>query len=233
METPRRFYKDVAVRAVDDVFAVTLDGREIETPGGRALRVPKEKLAQGVAAEWEAQGKQIIPATMPFTRFAYVALDHTHANREERIGILTKYAETDLLAHRTDTPAALVARQNATWTPLLNWAANELHLFLPIVTGIIAADISPGAIAAVRWSADSLDDFTLTGLTHTAGLAGSCVLAFALLKGRLNGQQAFEAACLDDLWSQEKWGVDDEAQARLERIRAEFDEVTRYFEALR
>ncbi|MES1204181.1 MAG: ATP12 family protein, partial [Pseudomonadota bacterium] len=67
-DTPRRFYKDVAVRDVDGAFAVTLDGREIKTPGGAALRVPRRALAQGIAVEWEAQTKQIVPATMPFTR---------------------------------------------------------------------------------------------------------------------------------------------------------------------
>ncbi|HVY86192.1 MAG TPA: ATP12 family chaperone protein, partial [Caulobacterales bacterium] len=95
-DAPRRFYKEVAVREAADGFAITLDGREIKTPGGNALHVSKRALADGVAAEWEAQTKQIVPATMPFTRFAYVAIDHTRGHRDERVNILVRYAETDL-----------------------------------------------------------------------------------------------------------------------------------------
>ncbi|MES1158804.1 MAG: ATP12 family protein [Terricaulis silvestris] len=232
IEAARRFYKDASVREDAGGFAIMLDERELKTPGQRPFRLPKRALAAAIAAEWQAQDKQIVPATMPMTRFAAVAIDHTHAARDERIGIVAKYAETDLVCHRADTPAALSARQKTMWDPLLAWAERDLNLFLPVVTGVIAADISPAQLAAVRWGADGLDDFALTALTHTAGLAGSCVIAFALQRGRLDAEGAFQAACLDDLWSQEKWGADAEAIARLDRFHAEFEEVARFFSLL-
>ena len=232
-DAARRFYKEASVREDGGGFSIMLDARELKTPGQRPFRIGKRALADAIAAEWQAQDKQIIPATMPMTRFATVSIDHTRDARDERIGIVAKYAETDLICHRADTPAALAVRQKSLWDPLLAWAEKDLNLFLPVVTGVIAADISPAQFAAVRWAADGLDDFALTALTHTAGLAGSCVIAFALQRGRLDADGAFQAACLDDLWSQEKWGADAEAIARLDRIHAEFEEVARFFQMLK
>jgi len=231
-EAARRFYKDASVRDEGGGFSILLDTRELKTPGQRPFRLHKRALAEAVAAEWQAQDKLIMPAAMPMTRFAAVAIDHTHDARDERIDIIAKYAETDLVCHRADTPAGLVARQKLVWDPLLAWAEKDLNLFLPVITGVIAADISPAQIAAVRWGADGLDDFALTALTHTAGLSGSCVIAFALQRRRLDAEGAFQAACLDDLWSQDKWGADAEAAARLDRIHAEFEEVARFFALL-
>ena len=42
---PKRFYKDAGIRAVDNGFAVTLDGRLTRTPGQTPVVVPVEPLA--------------------------------------------------------------------------------------------------------------------------------------------------------------------------------------------
>jgi len=96
------------------------------------------------------------------------------------------------------------------------------------VTGILAADVSAAELAKLRAAAATLDDFRLTALAQTAGASGSAIIAFALLHGALDAAAAFEAAALDDLWSQEKWGEDGEARARLDRLRAEFDNIARF-----
>ena len=66
----KRFYKEVGVGEADGGFTVTLDGKQIKTPSGKVVLVPKRAIADAIAAEWAAQGETIDPLTMPMTRFA-------------------------------------------------------------------------------------------------------------------------------------------------------------------
>lgn len=229
-EAVRRFYKSAAVS--EDGLGVMLDARTLRTPGGAVFRAPTRALAEACAAEWEAQDERIVPATMPLTQLAFAAIDHTARRREELAAYIAKFGETDLLCHRADMPAALVARQSARWDPLVAWGARDLAVLLPVVTGVVAAPVHAETLETLRAHTAALDDFQLTALAQAAGLAGSALVAFALLRGRLDAAQAFEAAALDDLWSLENWGEDEEARARLDRQRAEFDNIAQFIAVL-
>lgn len=229
-DTPRRFYKTTSVS--EDGRGVMLDTRRLNTPSGTAFVTPTQKLAEAIAAEWDAQGEHIAPATMPLTQLAFAAIDHTPGRRVDLIAHVLKYAETDLLCHRADSPPGLVARQQARWSGPLEWAHAFLGTELPVVTGILAACVDKAEIAKLRAAAESLDDFKLTGLAHAIGLTGSAVLGFALLHGAVTAEAAFEAAALDELWSLETWGEDSEARAKLDRLRDDIAALARYFAAL-
>ena len=60
----RRFYKTVSVTGD---LGIALDGQLVKTPGKVPLHLPLPALAQAVAAEWEAQGETIDPASMVMT----------------------------------------------------------------------------------------------------------------------------------------------------------------------
>jgi chaperone required for assembly of F1-ATPase len=45
-------------------------------------------------------------------------------------------------------------------------------------------------------------------------LTGSALLALALLRGRLDEDQVWRAAHVDEDWNSEQWGVDEEVTAR-------------------
>lgn len=228
----RRFYKQARTQESESGFGVQLDERTLRTPGNARFAAPTRALAEAIAEEWSAQGEHILPATMPLTQFAFAAIDHTPQRRSDLADYIAKFGETDLVCHRADAPAELVARQAAACDKLLGWLAAAHGVKLPVVTGVRAADVPPGEIAKLRAAAEALDNFRLTALAQATGLAGSAVIALALLQGELTPQAAFEAAALDDLWSQEKWGADAEAQARLEGQRREFASLARFVEAL-
>ncbi|MEZ5961271.1 MAG: ATP12 family protein [Hyphomonadaceae bacterium] len=230
---PRRFYKSATVSDHDGGFGVALDARTLRTPGGTVFIGPTRALAQLCADEWAAQGEHIIPATMPASQMAFAALDWAARNRDQICDYVVKFGETDLCCHRAESPADLVARQAGVWDPLVNWGAESLGVSLPVVAGIVAAPIEPELLAKLRSHAAALDDFRLTGLAQAAGLAGSALIGFAVTFGAYDAQRAFEAAALDNLWSLEKWGDDEEARVRLERQRGEFESIVRYLEALK
>jgi chaperone required for assembly of F1-ATPase len=228
----RRFYKQASVTETPDGFGVALDERTLRTPGGRVFLAPTRALAQLCADEWAAQGEHIVPATMPVSQLAFAALDWTSQKRGELIEYAASFGATDLCCHRAETPEELAARQSQAWDGLVAWGRDELNVALTVVPGVIAAPAHEDTLATLRKHAAALDDFRLTALAQAAGLAGSTLIAFALLRRRLTAQQAFEAAALDNLWSLEKWGEDAEARSRLERQRAEFDALGRFLKAL-
>lgn len=222
----KRFYAAASVS--EDGYGVLLDARTLRTPAENLFRAPSKALATAVAAEWQAQGASIAPAAMPLTQMAFAALDGGAAARAERIAYVCKFAETDLCCHRTEAPGELVLRQQETWDPLVDWGARELGIRLPVVTGVVAAYVPAEALAALRARVEAYDDFRLTALAHVAGLSGSALIAFALAEGWLDAEAAFAAAALDDLWSLERWGEDEEAWERLEGLRVELRAAARF-----
>lgn len=226
---PRRFYSEVSVRALDQGFAVMLDTRRLVTPGGKAFISPTAALAEACAQEWRAQGDYVAPTSMPLSQLAFVALDHTSQAPQERVRFVASFARTDLCCHRAEAPAELVARQQTLWGPIVAWGEAELGVNLPVVAGIVAADVPDEVVTKVEARAAAYDCFRLTGLAQAAALSGSALIAFALAEGRLDGVSAFKAAALDELWNLERWGEDAEARTRLDQLAREFDAVARFF----
>jgi chaperone required for assembly of F1-ATPase len=228
----RRFYAAATAAEEDDAHIVRLDQRTLRTPSGKPLHMPTRALAEAVAAEWDAQGEIIAPSAMPLTRFAFAAIDLVPGKRNEIARDLAKYIETDLVAHRAETPAGLVARQAQVWDPIVGWAEQRLHMKTPIVTGVIPADAPAQHRTMLEREIDDLDDFRAMALAQAVTLAGSILIGLAFLERQLDAETAFAAAALDDLWSLETWGEDPGARARLDRQREEFAALHRFIAAL-
>lgn len=232
MTAARRFYKRAEAVVAAGGASVRLDERTLRTPGGVVFVAPTRALAEAVAAEWNAQSEFIVPASMPLSQFAFAALDITPARREELAEALSKYVEADLVCHRATSPEALVARQAEAWDPIVDWGEERFGVRASVVPGVIAAQ-APGELrAAVGSAIDSLDDFRCTALAQAITLAGSALIGFALLERRIDADQTFAAAALDDLWSMERWGEDAEARARLDRLALDLRAVARFIETL-
>lgn len=232
VEKPRRFYKAVAVEAVDGGFGVLLDQRNVRTPGGQRLVLPTRAIADQVAAEWAAQTDVIEVATMHATRLANTAVDSIPNVRAQTADQVANYAGSDLLLYFAEEPDGLIQRQALHWTPILERAEAEAKLAFVRATGIIHKEQPAETLAAVRAIAFGLDDFALAGLAFGAALFGSAILAIALLRGWVGGEQAFELSRIDEAWQEEKWGVDAEAAERTERLRAEAAMLERWFRGL-
>jgi chaperone required for assembly of F1-ATPase len=228
----RRFYQTVAAGQTADGHTVLLDGRGLKTPAKAAFLVPTAALASACAAEWAGQGDELAPHTMPLTRLCNVAIDRTPLAREELAVGIGQYVETDLVCYRAPGPEPLVRRQAEHWDPIVDWARAELGASFKIVTGVIAvAEDEAGARSAAAKAA-ALDGFRLTGLAHAVGLTGSAALSFALMAGRLDADGAFAAAALDELYQLDVWGEDDQARARLKRLRVEIAALSQFFSSL-
>jgi chaperone required for assembly of F1-ATPase len=231
-DRPHRFYKDVTTPAGEGGFTVALDGRVARSPAGQPLSLPTLALAEAVAAEWSAQGATIDRHGMIMTRLAFTAIDRTPQAREAMAAEAAAYAAADVLCYRAEHPQALVAREAAEWDPWLDWAASELDVRLQAVHGVGHRPQPPEALAGVNALAAGLDDMALTGLLHAAGLYGSAVLAFAVQRGALGGEAAFEISRLDERFQVERWGLDADAAARVAHHAADARMLDAWFRGL-
>jgi chaperone required for assembly of F1-ATPase len=232
-QKPRRFYTAAEVVAQAGGFGVMLDGRPVKTPAGDPMTVPKRALADLLAAEWRAQGEVIDLAAMPVNRLAFTALDRTAAAHDALAGEVARYAAADMLCYFAEGPKSLVELEVAHWGPVIAWAEETLGVSFVRATGIVHQDQPQQTLDRIRALAAALDAFALTGLTFAAGLFGSAILAFAVERGMLTGDAAFNLSRLDEAYQEERWGQDDDAAARTANHRREAEMVQQWFAALR
>lgn len=218
-------------------FAILLDGKAMHLPGGATLELSSGRLADAIAAEWQAagmeKGGEMSFADTPLTRLAGTAQDRIAPNRTPTVTALAQYAESDLLCYRADAPEALVQRQARVWQPWLDWAALAYDAPLKVTTGVIRVSQDPQALRALHGVVAAQDDAVLAGLSVVVPALGSLVLGLALAERQLDAASACAAASLDELFQAELWGHDPEADARREAIAADVEAAARYMELSR
>jgi chaperone required for assembly of F1-ATPase len=224
---PKRFYRTASVDGRAPAFRVLLDGKPVRTPARRELAVPSRALAEALAAEWQAQGEHIDPASMPLTRLANSATDGVTGREGEVRADIAKYAGSDLLCYRAEGPAELVRRQAEAWDPVLAWARDALGAPLVLGQGIVPVAQPPAATAAIEGALAGLDAFALSAHHVMASLTGSALLALAHARGRLTAEEAWAAAHVDEDWQISQWGEDAEARARRDRRWTEMQAASR------
>lgn len=231
IEKPRKFYKAVTVVEEDDGFAVKLDARNVRSPRGAKLVTSTRAIAEMVAAEWDSQTDVIELATMHANRLAFTAIEAIPNAREATADQVMEYAGSDLLCYFAEDPRELVARQHASWDPVLERAERDLSLKFERTAGIIHKDQPLETLVRVKALALEMDDFMLTGLAFGTSLFGSAVLALFVQRGWLSGAEAYDLSRVDQAYQEGLWGVDEEAAERTERLRGEAILLDQWFKA--
>lgn len=229
----KRFYEAVSAEPAGADYRVCLDGRVVKTPGRAEMLLPTAALAEAVAGEWAAQGEDIDLAAMPLTVLAWAAIDRVCPDRERAIADAVAYGGHDLVCYRAEGPADLVARQQAVWQPLLDWAAEALDAPLTVTSGIVSVVQPEATLATLRRAVANRNDFELLALGAAVKAAGSLVIGLALCAGRIDAVAAFAAAQLDEIYQMERWGEDVEAARRHATILRDLDAAARMTGVLR
>ncbi len=226
----KRFYQSASVAERDDGgFGVLLDGRAVKTPAGRPLAVPGRGLAEAIAAEWNAQGETIAPASLPLTKLANTAIDGVAEREGEVADDILKYATADLVCYRAECPAALVAVQAAAWDPILSWVAAKHGVQFLTSAGIAHVAQPAASLSALSAAVAALNAFQLTALHVMTSLTGSALIALAHTAGELDTAAAWAAAHTDENWQAARWGEDFEAAQRMKARLTEFEFASRFF----
>lgn len=207
----KRFYKEVAVAQTDGGWCALLDGRGIKTAGGRPQVVPTQALAEALAAEWSAQGKEIDPALFHLRDLADFAIDAVAAQSEQVVDELLPYAETDTLCYRADPDEALHKRQLEVWEPLLASVEARLGVHFVRISGIVHKPQPEATLARIRQELEAHDAFSLAALKMLASLAASLTIALEAIRPGSDVEALWNAANLEEDWQVELWGEDWEA----------------------
>ena len=151
---------------------------------------------------------------MPLTRLANTIIDGVAPNPEPIAEEIVKYLGSDLVCYRADTPEGLVRAQARSWDPILMWARETLGARLVLSEGVVfvAAAGACGGGGARRpfrpIRGGSAPSHVITTLT------GSALLALAIAARRLDVEQAWAAAHVDEDWNMDFWGRDELAMQR-------------------
>ena len=226
----KRFWINVTL---DDGRAVSLDGKPVRTPGRVPLALPTEALAEAVAGEWRAVEGEIDPRAMPLTGLANAAIDRVGADPALFARGLAVYAESDLLCYRADAPDDLVARQQAAWDPLLDWARARYDVHLETATGILHRAQPAATLTRLGEAIATRDAFALAALSPIVTIGGSLIAALALAENAATPEQVWDAITLDEDYQAERWGRDPLAAAGIEARRRDFDAGVRMLELLK
>jgi chaperone required for assembly of F1-ATPase len=208
----KRFYQ-CAAAGEDAPYPILLDGRAVRTPAGNPLSAPVRALGDAIAAEWEAQGERIDPATMPLTRLANTIIDGVTRVPAPVAKEIAQYLGTDLLCYRAGTPEGLVTLQSRHWDPILQWARVALGARFVLSEGVIYVAQPPGTVDAARAAIPS-DPWRLGAAQVITTLTGSALIALAVCEGRLGVEEAWRAANVDEDWNMAQWGSDELALER-------------------
>ena len=234
VELPKRFYKDVTAGPVDGGFVVTLDGRPVRTPGKKlAVVVPAAAIATAMAEEWAAQGEFIDPATMPMVRLVNSAVESGEemipAFREEVI----KFAGSDLLLYRAESPRELVSEQELLWDNALTVLARHFGISFQPTMGIIHQAQPKATLDRLAEVLVGENLLVMTALVSITGLTGSGLLAIGLWNKLFSPDQVWKAAHVDEDYQIAQWGQDEEAADRRAKRRVEFDTAVAVLNAFR
>ncbi|WP_421361356.1 ATP12 family chaperone protein [Agrobacterium rosae] len=213
---PKRFYKDVTVGETEEgSFNILLDGKPLRTPAKSPLTVQTRALAQLLRDEWDAQTEVIDPTLMPVSRHINTAIDGIAADTQAVFEDILRFSSTDLLCYRAGEPEAFVARQSEHWDPIIDWATYSLGARFILVEGVMHQEQPREAIAAFAVTLRKYDTAIELAALHTmTSLTGSAILALALAEGERSLEEVWALAHLDEDWTAEQWGEDEDAQIR-------------------
>ncbi len=228
----KRFYKQAGYRATAAGFELTLDNRGVKTPAKRALAVPTEALAQALADEWQAQGDEVKPQSMPLTKIANAMIDGVVLQPEETRASILEYRETDMVCYWADYPEDLVVRQAKAWQPLLQWLADHHGVRLETTAGVLYKPQAAEALDRLAAIVAGVEPWRLGALHMLTTGTGSLVIALAVLGGRLNAAEACAASEVDSTYQTEQWGEDAEAEGRRRAVAADITNAVRFLDLL-
>lgn len=230
----KRFYKQAEAGTAPGGYVIRLDGKPVRSVMQHSLIFSSKDLAEAIAAEWQRQEKEIIPASMPLTQLANTMTDKSAGPDRAAMNVeVLKFGASDLICYFALTPPDLVKRQEAAWLPLLKWLSDTHGIVLERVNGIQYHNQPSASLEKLHKVITGMDAATFTMVQAATAIAGSVAIGLALADGWLDGEQAFEAACVDEIYQLEKWGEDQLARKRLDNIKKELAAIAFFRDMVR
>lgn len=222
----RKFYKIAEAGTAPGGYVVRLDGKPVRTPLKNLLLLPSQGLAEAIAQEWKDQGADIQPVSMPLMQLANTMTDKGKGGERAAMSEqLLEYGGSDLVCYFATHPADLVRRQQQHWLPLIAWMKEKHGIVFETISGIQYHHQPQQSLDKLQEVVEGLNAADFTVLQAAAATTGSVTIALAMLENKLPPEEAYQAACVDEIFQLQTWGADAEAQQRLDIIQSELKSI--------
>lgn len=149
--------------------------------------------------------------------------------RNDIINNLLKFAVTDMLLF-WGTDEKLQAQQAEQWEPVLVWAREEFGGKYKTTQSLDVQKENLESGEGLKNFLEKLSDRQLAAFYLAALNMRSVLLASALIKGKINSEQAYKAAYLEEIFQAERWGQDSEAETRRKERKQELNDIEKFLE---
>ena len=149
------------------------------------------------------------------------------AYRTDIINNLLKFATMDMLLF-WGTDESLQAKQAEEWEPVLKWAREEFGGKYKATQSLEIQKENLDSGEGLKNFLEKLSDKQLAAFYLAALNMRSVLLASALVKGKINSEQAYKAASLEEIFQAEKWGKDIEAEAKRKERKQELTDIEKF-----
>lgn len=147
--------------------------------------------------------------------------------REEIIKRMVQLSLTDVLLF-WGQQKELIERQKKAWEPILKWVNEILEAEMKYTNSLDVPEQPKESGYRLQNFLEHLSDKELAGFYVAALNMKSVLLAAALVKGKVNSEEAFKAAFLEELWQNENWGMVHEAMKKREELKQELIDVENF-----
>jgi len=229
----KKFYKSAEAGTAPGGYVIRLDGKVVKTPLQNLLLLQSKALAEAMAQEWQGQDTEIKPVSMPLTQLANTMVDKSNGHDRPAMNAeIVKYGGSDLICYFATHPADLVRLHQQRWNPLLAWMKEKHGIVLDVVSGIQYRQQSSATLDKLKHLVENLDAADFTIVQSVTATTGSVTIALALLEGDISAEEAFQAACVDEIYQLKTWGADEPAQKKLDAIEADLKTIVQFRDLL-
>jgi len=155
------------------------------------------------------------------------AVEEIKQHRSDIVAKLLQFSKTDSLLF-WDKDNEVAAKQEQLWTPILLWAGQTLHAEYKTTKKLEVEPQSKSAMSGMQKLIESLSDKELAAFYLASLNMRSELLAAALIKGKINAEQAYNAAYLEEIYQADRWGHDKVADSRRNTLKTELCDIEKF-----
>ncbi len=155
------------------------------------------------------------------------AVSEIKDNRADIIDRLLQFSKTDSLLF-WDSDAKVAKKQKEVWGPIMQWMGETLHAQYITTNKLDVPLQKANTMENFQKFVESMSDKELAAFYLATLNMRSGILAAALVKGKINAKQAFEASALEELVQSEYWGKDKFAEDRRHNMLNELKDIEKF-----
>ena len=227
----KKFWKEIVIDQKNDLGFILLDGVELKSPNGKSLNLPKI-ISEKVYLEWKSVVDEINPQLMPFYSYSVTAVDRVLTQKNYVVSQLEDIFKMDLLCYRSGNDNKLKDLQDRKWQPIMDWLERKFGVQMLINYELMPKNQNEDELNKSIKFVQSLDHFSLAAFHHIVSITGSFILGLAYYFNKCDADKLFELAFIEELYQIKKWGDDDLAKERREKIFLELKEACMFINCL-